>query len=135
MNDEERHAAGTPAPLITYESAKLGIWALLGREVLLFGGLFTAYTVFRIKYPEMFHEEHLKLNRGFGAVNTVVLICSSLTVAMAIASIRRGKERLLKLFLSSTIASGAVFMAIKAFEYGEHFAAGEYPATNIFFSL
>jgi cytochrome c oxidase subunit 3 len=117
------------------ETAKLGIWCFLATEVLLFGGLFTAYAVFRISQPQMFHTEYLKLDRLFGAVNTVVLICSSLTVAMGIAAIRRGKQRMLKLCLILTLLLAAVFLGVKYAEYAEHIALGELPGTNNFFSL
>ncbi len=116
-------------------TAKLGIWAFLATEVLLFGGLFTAYTVFRISQPQMFHTEYLKLNRLFGAVNTVVLICSSLTVALGIAAIRQGKERMLKLCLGLTLLLAATFLGVKYAEYSEHFANNQFPGTNNFFSL
>src|SRR5512137_2965103 len=104
------------------QTAKLGIWAFLATEVLLFGGLFTAYTVFRIGQPEMFHTEYLKLNRLFGAVNTVVLICSSLTVAIGIAAIREGKQRVLKVCLILTLLLAASFLGVKYAEYAEHIA-------------
>jgi len=117
------------------ETAKLGIWAFLATEVLLFGGLFTAYTVFRIGAPEMFQTEHLKLNRLFGAVNTVVLISSSLTVALGIAAIRQGKQRMLKVCLCLTLLFAAVFLGVKYVEYAEHFGHGELPGTNNFFAL
>jgi cytochrome c oxidase subunit 3 len=117
------------------ETAKLGIWCFLATEVLLFGGLFTAYTVFRIANPEMFHTEYLKLNRLFGAVNTVVLICSSLTVALGIAAIRQGRQRMLKVCLVLTLLLAAAFLGVKYAEYAEHIAVGELPGTNNFFSL
>ena len=117
------------------ETAKLGIWTFLATEVLLFGGLFTAYTVFRIRYPDMFQAEHLKLNKLLGLVNTVVLICSSLSVAVGIAAIRKGRQEALRKALGLTIVSGLVFLCVKFFEYAEHFRAGEYPRTDIFFSL
>jgi cytochrome c oxidase subunit 3 len=117
------------------ETAKLGIWCFLATEVLLFGGLFTAYTVFRISAPEMFHTEYLKLNRLFGAVNTVVLICSSLTVALGIAAIRQGKQQMLKVYLILTLLLAAAFLGVKYAEYSEHIAVGELPGTNNFFSL
>ncbi len=117
------------------ETAKLGIWAFLATEVLLFGGLFTAYTVFRIGQPRMFHTEYLKLNRLFGAVNTVVLICSSLTVALGIAAIRQGRQRMLKVCLVLTLLLAATFLGVKYAEYSEHIARHELPRTNNFFSL
>jgi cytochrome c oxidase subunit 3 len=117
------------------ETAKLGIWFFLATEGLLFGGLFTAYTVFRVSDPALFHSEYLKLNRPFGAINTVVLICSSLTVALGIAAIRQGKERMLRVCLAVTLLLAATFLGVKYAEYSEHFARGEYPRTNNFFSL
>ncbi len=117
------------------ETAKLGLWCFLATEVLLFGGLFTAYTVFRIGDPALFHAEYQKLNRLFGAVNTVVLICSSLTVALGIAAIRQGKVRMLRSCLLLTLLLAAAFLGIKFVEYSEHFAHGELPKSNNFFSL
>lgn len=122
-------------PLVAYQSAKLGIWAFLATEVLLFGGLFVTYTVFRIKYPAMFHDGHMKLDRTVGAINTVVLICSSLSVALGIAAIRQGKVRVLRTCLLLTVACGATFLCVKYFEWSKHLAEGIGPGTDIFFSL
>ena len=116
-------------------TAKLGIWAFLATEVLLFGGLFTAYTVFRVGNPAMFHSEYLKLNRLLGAINTVILICSSLTVALGIAAIRQGRLQLLKRCLALTLLLAAAFLGVKYTEYAEHFANNQYPRTNNFFAL
>lgn len=131
-------AAGGIAPTSTengLQTAKLGIWAFLATEVLLFGGLFTAYTVFRIADPLMFRIEHLKLNRMLGALNTVVLICSSFTVALGIAAIKQGKERMLKVCLTLTLTLAATFLGVKYAEYFEHLAHGDLPGSNNFFSL
>ncbi len=117
------------------ETSKLGIFAFLATEILLFGGLFTAYIVFRAKYPGMFYKDHFNLDRVYGATNTVVLICSSFTVALAVASIRRGRQALLKLYLGLTILLAATFLVIKYFEYMEDFAKGLYPDTDIFYAL
>ena len=117
------------------EASKLGIFAFLATEILLFGGLFTAYIVFRAKYPDMFYRDHFNLDRVYGATNTVVLICSSFTVALAIASIKRGKQKLLKLYLALTILLAGTFLVIKYFEYMEDFAKGLYPDTDIFYAL
>jgi cytochrome c oxidase subunit 3 len=129
----EAHAHMNPAQ--AYEAAKLGLWTFLATEVLLFGGLFTTFIVFRLKFPQMFHADYVHLNRVLGAVNTIVLICSSLTVALGIAAIRKGKQGLLKLFLSLTILQAATFLVIKYFEWTEKFAHGLFPSTDIFFSL
>jgi cytochrome c oxidase subunit 3 len=133
--DDDEANTGRHEDPAALETAKLGIWCFLATEVLLFGGLFTAYTVFRVSNPEMFHTEYLKLNRLFGAVNTVVLICSSLTVALGIAAIRQGKQLMLKVCLALTLFLAAVFLGVKYAEYSEHITRGELPGTNNFFSL
>jgi len=119
----------------TREAATLGLWTFLATEVLLFGGLFTTYVVYRVRYPKMFYEDHLMLDRVLGAVNTLVLICSSLTVALGIAAIRRGKVRLLQRYLAATILLACGFLGIKAVEYSAKFSHGIHPGTDIFFSL
>jgi cytochrome c oxidase subunit III len=128
----ERHH---PPPTVHWDAVKLGVWTFLATELLLFGALFTAYAVFRAKFPEMFHESHRELNRVLGAANTVVLITSSLTVALGVASIKRGRQGLLKLFLALTILLASGFLVIKYFEYAGKFHHGIHPATNLFFAL
>ena len=86
-----------------FESAKLGMWVFLVNEILFFGGLFCAYIVFRAWYPELFTQAALELNTFWGAVNTVVLIGSSLTVAMAIRSAQNNQKRGLEINLLITI--------------------------------
>jgi len=130
-----KHNIAPEDPSVVHEASKLGIWTFLATEVLLFGGLFTAYTVFKLKYPEMFHAQHMHMNKVIGAANTVVLICSSLTVALGIAAIKRGRVAMLKACLALTIFLGAVFLVVKYFEWQEHFAQGLYPSSNIYFSL
>lgn len=127
--------AGHVAPAVAHEAAKLGLWTFLATEVLLFGGLFTTYIVYRIQYPRMFHEGHLRLDRVLGATNTVILICSSLSVALAIAAIRKGRRDRLVMFLWLTILFAAAFLGIKYVEYAEKFSHGLFPGTDIFFSL
>jgi len=122
-------------PAVAFEAAKLGVWTFLATEVLLFGALFTAYTVFRMKYPEMFRVEHAKLDRVLGAVNTVVLITSSFTIVLGVDAIKRGKARLLEAYFGATILLAAVFLLVKYTEYTAKFHHGLYPDTNIFFSL
>lgn len=122
-------------PAVAFEAAKLGVWTFLATEVLLFGALFTAYAVFRMKYPEMFRVEHAKLDRVLGAVNTVVLITSSLMVVLGVDAIKRGKARLLEAFFGATIVLAAVFLCIKYVEYTTKFHHGIYPRTNLFFSV
>jgi cytochrome c oxidase subunit 3 len=122
-------------PAVGYESAKLGMWLFLATELLLFGGLFTAYTIFRAKYPAMFEEQHLELNKTLGALNTVILIFSSLTMAMGVTCIQRGNRKLLTILLAITILCGLIFGFNKYLEYSAKFHHHIYPSTSIFFAL
>ena len=76
-----------------FEAAKQGMWVFLVTEVLMFGGLFVAYGIFRGLYPEMFHEAHKMLAVKMGATNTVVLITSSVTMLFAVTSTQKGQAR------------------------------------------
>ncbi|UFS69531.1 cytochrome c oxidase subunit 3 family protein [Geomonas sp. RF6] len=116
-------------------SARLGIWTFLATELLLFGGLFTAYAQFRGMYPELFHLQHLKLSRPLGALNTVVLLTSSLTMAVAIGAVRRARQKTMNLCLMLTLALAGVFLVIKYIEWSHDFAEGIFPKTNIFWGL
>ena len=129
------HSGDHADPAVTFESAKLGVWTFLATEVLLFGALFTAYTVFRIKYPALFRAEHAKLDRVLGAVNTVVLITSSFTVVLGVDAIKRGKARMLEACFGATILLAGVFLCVKYAEYAAKFHHGIYPRTNLFFSI
>lgn len=124
---------GDPAAM--REASKLGLWTFLATEVLLFGGLFTAYVVFRLRYHDLFHAGHLSLDRVLGTVNTVVLIASSFTVALGIAAIREGKAARMRLFFLLTILLAAAFLGIKAVEYSAKLGHGITPGTDLFFSL
>jgi cytochrome c oxidase subunit 3 len=99
------------------ESAQLGMWLFLATEILFFGGLFAAYALFRWQYPESFRAGSHELDIALGAVNTAVLIGSSLTMALAVRGAQTGKRRLTAGFLAATMALGLVFLAIKGFEY------------------
>jgi len=122
-------------PAVAFESAKLGVWTFLATEVLLFGALFTAYIIFRLKYPDLFRVEHAKLDRVLGGVNTVVLITSSFTVVLGLDAIKREKARLLEACFGATILLAAIFLCVKYVEYAAKFHHGLYPGTNLFFSL
>jgi cytochrome c oxidase subunit 3 len=104
-----------------HEAATLGMWIFLATEVLFFGGLFTGYTIYRSAYPAAFGEASRHLDIVLGAVNTGVLLLSSLSMAMAVQSAQLGKQRRLLGFLTSTAVLGAVFLAIKFTEYAQKF--------------
>lgn len=109
------------------ESAKLGMWIFLLTEILLFGGLFCAYAVYRAWNPEMFYNAHKFLNIHMGTLNTAVLITSSLTMALAIRGIQSGDRRKAIVNLSLTLACAAVFLVVKYFEYSHKFHLGQLP--------
>lgn len=125
----------TDEPQVGLEGAKFGMWLFLLTEVLLFGGLFTAYTVFRAIYPQEFHTAHLELSKVIGGINTIVLICSSLTMALAVWSVQRDKLRLTKIFLFLTILQGFIFLVNKVFEYSAKISHGIYPNSSYLLQL
>jgi len=100
-----------------YTSGKLGMWMFLGTEVLMFGGLFCAYAVYRHNHPEVFEYAHQFLDKNLGALNTIILITSSLTMAWGVRAAQMGNKRLLVALLSLTILGGAGFMVVKTVEY------------------
>jgi cytochrome c oxidase subunit 3 len=107
-----------------YQSGKLGIWIFLVTEILLFGGLFCAYAVYRAKHPEIFLYAHTFLDKTLGGINTIVLLFSSLTMAWAVRAAQLGQRRLLVLLLAVTLACGAAFMGIKGIEYNHKWKHG-----------
>ena len=110
-----------------YASSKLGLWLFLVTEIMLFGGLFVVYILFRALYPETFSVAHHELNRVMGAINTVVLICSSLTMAMAVDKTKQGQAKMANRYLFITLLCGATFMVVKFFEYKHKFHDGLLP--------
>jgi cytochrome c oxidase subunit 3 len=99
------------------EAGTLGMWAFLITEIMFFGGLFLAYLLYRMYNPQDFASASSHLNWQLGLVNTIVLICSSLTMALAVYYSQVGNKRLLLLFLALTILLGLTFLVIKGFEY------------------
>lgn len=130
-----------------FDAAKAGMWIFLVTEVLFFGGLFAAYIIYRAWFPELFTLASEELNTLWGGVNTLVLIGSSLTVAMAIKSAQLNQKKAIVINLGITIALACIFMVIKYFEYTHKFELGifpgefytfegiDHPKANIFFSL
>jgi len=108
-------------------AARMGMWLFLSTEILLFAVLFTAYGLYRFLFPLGFEEASKLAHVTMGATNTVVLITSSLTVALAIHHARKGENRKVVGLLAITIAFGALFMVLKGFEYYHHFQDGQLP--------
>jgi cytochrome c oxidase subunit III len=115
------------------ETASLGMWVFLVTEVLFFGGMFMTYTLNRSTYPAVFGEASRSINLTLGAVNTVVLIGSSLTMAMAVWASQVGKKQLVTIFLIATLVLGSVFLGIKGVEYREKFVEHHVPGLNFSF--
>jgi len=107
-----------------HESGRLGMWLFLATEILLFGGLFSAYAVYRGNHPEVFLYAHKFLSVPLGALNTMILITSSLTMAWAVRAAQLGKRRLLIVMLSLTLAGACGFLGVKAIEYEQKWKHG-----------
>lgn len=110
------------------ETSSIGMWIFLITEVMLFGALFSAYTVYRSLHPQAFDLGSAHMESVIGAINTVVLICSSLTMALAVYSSEIGNQKMLGLYLLATMFIGAIFLALKMIEYYDHWKEHMVPA-------
>jgi len=100
-----------------YEAANMGMWAFIAQEIMFFGGMFGAYTVYRYKYMAAFVEGSNSLPIQWGALNTAILIASSFTVAMAVRSAQLGHARAILNWLLGTMVLGVAFLGVKVIEY------------------
>jgi cytochrome c oxidase subunit 3 len=115
-------------------ASTFGMWVFLVTEVLFFGGLFMAYILYRIWYPDMFVAASHHLNIPLGAVNTAVLIGSSLTMAYAVNAAQRGAKPKEQVFwLVATMVLGSVFLGIKVVEYADKFEHHLIPGAGFLF--
>jgi cytochrome c oxidase subunit III len=113
-------------------NGKLGVWLFLASEVMLFGALFSTYIILRMGATEWPHGE---LNVVLGAINTVILISSSVTMVMAWASLKMNEFAKSRIYLIATFLLSAVFLVNKYFEYAKHFANGEGPSHSTFLAI
>lgn len=113
-----------------FDSAKLGMWLFLITEILLFSGMFVAYTVYRVWHPEVYDIASTALDPVMGGTNTIVLLASSLTVALAIHCAQVNDKKGLVRNLVITVLLAGVFMVIKYFEYTSKFEHGIFPGGN-----
>jgi cytochrome c oxidase subunit III len=113
------------------EAKKLGMWLFIFTELLLFGGLFLVYSIYRAAYPANFHEGSLELSVTIGAVNTIALLFSSMTVAMALTAMQKGNKKLALMMISVTLLMALVFLVNKYFEWGHKFEMGLYPGSAL----
>jgi cytochrome c oxidase subunit 3 len=112
------------------DASVLGMWVFLASEILFFGGLFTAYTIYRSTHYSAFGEACQKLNAVIGAVNTAVLLTSSLTMALAVHAARIGRRQGVQLYLALTLFLGSTFLVIKAYEWYSEYSEALVPRLN-----
>jgi cytochrome c oxidase subunit 3 len=112
------------------DAASLGMWLFLGTEIMFFGGMFCAYLIYRLNYFNEFAAGSRSLNLKWGTINTIVLICSSLTVALGVRAAQMGKRKLLVLLLVLTIVFGLAFLGIKGIEWYDKYTEHHIPGAS-----
>lgn len=117
------------------EASKMGMWLFLFTELLLFGGLFLVYMVYRMMNHDAFLKASHELNITMGTINTIVLLVSSMTIAMSITAIQKGNKKHSMLLLGGTIALSLVFMVIKYFEWSAKISHGIFPGLEAYQAL
>jgi cytochrome c oxidase subunit 3 len=120
-----QHHFDTPAQ--QFNASKLGMWVFIATEILMFGGLFCAYAIWRGLEPQVFDDAHHFLNKIMGAANTIILLFSSLTAALAVRSAQVGKRNQTSIYLVITILCACGFLVVKYFEYSHKYHLGLLP--------
>jgi len=115
--------------------SKMAIWLFIFTEILLFGGLFITYTVYRYMHQEAFHLAGEELDVTIGTINTIILLISSATIAMSITAIQQKKKKLSLFFIATTILLAAAFLVNKYFEWGAKFEHGLFPGSDFLMEL
>ena len=123
----DHHGASHSQPAFDEDRGRIGMWLFICTEILLFGGLFLLYSVYRYKHSVDFHAASLDLSRLDGTINTIVLITSSLTAALAVHELREGRVARTRLFVYATLLLALTFLVVKGFEWAEKFRHGLYP--------
>lgn len=118
-----------------YLGGKIGMWLFLFTELLLFGGMFIIYAVYRSKHPQAFHQAATELNVLFGTINTIILLTSSLTMALSILTLQRHKRKASLALLVFTIVCAFVFLVNKFFEWSAKIEHGIYPNSEVLSSF
>jgi cytochrome c oxidase subunit 3 len=136
LAEHATHVEGLAHHFVSMEQQKeagmVGMWIFLLTEVMFFGGLFLAYTIFRTTYPQGFLQGSHLLDVKLGATNTVVLIVSSLTMAMAVYYSQKGERKKLVIYLALTLALGLAFLVVKYFEYKVKIETHLFPAAQLY---
>jgi len=115
------------------ETSTFGMWVFLVTEIMFFGGMFAAYLIYRLSYYNAWVAGSQTMEIQLGAINTAVLICSSLTMVMAVHSAKLGNRKLTAIFLILTLALGFAFLGIKGVEYHTHWVHHEVPGADFHF--
>lgn len=121
--------------VIDRDTGKLGMWLFLFTELFLFGGLFLVYSIYRTKYHLEFHLAAEELDVFIGTLNTIVLLISSMTVAMSITAIQKNQKGLSIFLLIITMLLALTFMVNKYFEWGHKFELQLMPGSEVFKTL
>ncbi|MCX6251627.1 MAG: cytochrome c oxidase subunit 3 [Bacteroidetes bacterium] len=116
-------------------AARLGMWVFLFTELLLFGGLFLVYAVMRHRYANEFHDASQHLDTFIGALNTIILLTSSMTVAMSITAIQKNDRSMATILLLITLLCSFIFMFDKYLEWGHKISIGLYPGSALMETL
>ena len=116
-----------------YSASNMGMWAFIAQEIMFFGGLFGGYTVYRNMHTAAFIEGSHHLPIGWGAINTAVLIGSSLTVALAVRAAQQGKKNAILGWILGTMFLGCVFLGVKYIEYSDKWHHHLVPGQNFFY--
>ena len=112
------------------ESVSIGMWMFLVQEIMFFGGLFTVYLVFRSKFPMAFAAGSNHLDPFWGGLNTLVLIVSSLTMALTVYYAQKGNRNMQVILIIATMFFGSVFLGVKVVEYRDKYEHGLVPVTG-----
>jgi cytochrome c oxidase subunit III len=113
------------------DASKIGMWLFIFTELLLFGGLFVVYSIMRFTHQNAFHLAAQELNVFLGATNTVLLLTSSMTIAMAVSAVQYGHKKFTLLLIGITILLGLIFLVNKYFEWKVKFQHGLYPGSEV----
>jgi cytochrome c oxidase subunit 3 len=112
------------------DASTLGMWVFLITEIMFFGGMFLAYTVYRSLYPHVFAVASSSLNAVIGAINTAVLLCSSFTMVLAVRAAQLGQRKAIIILLILTLILGIAFLGVKAYEWNEKFQEHHIPGPS-----
>ncbi len=130
----EIHYISEPHPVSGVTNSKLGVWLFLASEVMLFGGLFSAYILLRTGVTD-WPRGHEVLNVPLATLNTVILITSSVTMVMSWASLELKKFSKFRLYMTITILLAIAFLVVKGFEYAHKFDHHHFPSTSNFYAI